>query len=77
MSVSVIIEPRDNCIMCCNCHSNCQKIFETSDVDGKSQIREEHRVEDNISRGEVDAFLLDCARAAVDLCPVSIIFVEY
>jgi ferredoxin len=76
MSVSVVIEPRENCIMCCNCHSNCPEIFETSDVDGKSQIREEHRVGDEIDNGVVDESLEDCARVAVDLCPVSIIYVE-
>lgn len=76
MSVSVIIEPRDNCIMCCNCHSNCPKIFETNEEDGKSQIIDEYRFDGDIARGEVDESLLDCAKLAVDLCPVSIIFVE-
>jgi ferredoxin len=77
VSVSVVVDPRENCIMCCNCHSNCPEVFETSEMDGKSQIREEHRVDGDIAKGEVDESLLDCARLAVDLCPVSIIFVEY
>lgn len=76
MNVSVVIEPRENCIMCCNCHSNCPEIFETSDVDGKSQIREEHRVDNEIDKGAVDKALEDCVRIASDLCPVSIIYVE-
>jgi ferredoxin len=76
MSVSVVIDPRENCIMCCNCHSNCPEIFETSEVDGRSQIREEHRVDGEIDQGKVDESLEDCARVAVDLCPVAIIYVE-
>ncbi len=76
MSVSVSIEPRENCIMCCNCHTNCPEIFETSKEDGKSQIRKEHRVDGDLSRGVVGEDLEDCARLAEELCPVSIIIVE-
>jgi ferredoxin len=76
MSVTVSIDPRENCIMCCNCHTNCPDIFETSVVDGKSQVKEEHRVSDDISKGMVEKDLEDCARLAESLCPVSIIYVE-
>jgi ferredoxin len=76
MRVSVIIEPRENCIMCCNCHTNCPEIFETSEEDGKSQIIETYRVDGDIARGMIGVSLEGCARTAEDLCPVSIIFVE-
>lgn len=76
MSVSVSIEPRENCIMCCNCHTNCPEIFELSEEDGLAQIREAHRGDGDIARGMVDESLESCARTAEDLCPVSIIFVE-
>jgi len=71
MNVSVVIEPRENCIMCCNCHSNCPEIFETSDVDGKSQIREEHRVDDEIDKGAVDKALEDCQNSLRSLSSVN------
>jgi len=76
MSVSVSIEPREDCIMCCLCHTNCLEIFETSEEDGKSQIVKVLRVDGDPARGLVDDSLEDCARLAEDLCPVSIIFVK-
>jgi ferredoxin len=76
MSIIVSIEPRENCIMCCNCHTNCPEIFETSNEDGKSQIVKLHRIDGDHARGAVGEDLEDCARLAEELCPVSIIFVE-
>ena len=37
--------------MCCKCHTNCPAIFETSAEDGKSQVKDEHKVGDDISKG--------------------------
>lgn len=76
MSITVSIEPRDDCIRCCNCHTNCPEVFETSEEDGKSQIVKRYRVDGDPARGVVGEDLEDCARLAEELCPVSVIFVE-
>jgi ferredoxin len=61
MNINVFIEPRENCIMCCNCHTNCSEIFETSEEDGRSQIKRRYRVNDDPARGVVGEDLEDCA----------------
>ena len=76
MSITVLIEPRENCIMCGNCYTNCPEVFEASPEDGKSQIIMKYRIDNNRAKGMVDDDLEDCARLAENLCPTSIILVE-
>ncbi len=75
MTYRVTIDPREDCIMCCNCHTNCPEVFELSDEDGLAQIRGEHRA-GSLGEGVVEDPLGDCVRLAEDLCPVNIIHVE-
>jgi ferredoxin len=73
---TVTINPRENCISCCNCHTNCPDVFELNSDDGLSQIKEDYRIEGKIGKDSIPASLEDCVRLAEDLCPVSIIYVE-
>jgi len=77
LTYRVTIDPRENCIACCNCHTNCPEVFELSPDDGLAQIRAEHRP-DGPSPGEgaVPDSLEECVRLAEDLCPVAIVHVE-
>lgn len=73
---TVTIDPRENCISCCNCHTNCPEVFELNADDGSSQIKEDYRIDNEISKGSITDSLEECVRLAEDLCPVSIIYVE-
>lgn len=76
MKYKVTIEPRENCISCCNCHTNCPDVFELNPDDGLSQIKEEFRYNfDSNNMGDVPDALEECVRVAEDLCPVTIIHV--
>lgn len=67
---------RENCIACCNCHTNCPDVFELNPDDGLSQIKVQYRPEDaSLGEGSVPDNLGDCVRMAEDICPVSIIHV--
>jgi ferredoxin len=72
----VIIDPRENCISCCNCHTNCPEVFETNDDDGLSQIVEKYRVKREVDTGSIPDALEECVRLTEDLCPMSIIYLE-
>ena len=76
VSYTVTIDPRDNCISCCNCHTNCPEVFELNENDGFSQIKEDYRISGKNEKGSISASLEECVRLAEDLCPVSIIHVE-
>jgi len=65
---------RENCIACCNCHTNCPDVFELNPNDGLSQIKSQYRHDDTpLGEGSVPDSLGDCARVAEELCPISII----
>jgi ferredoxin len=67
---------RDECISCGACWTACPEFFEENFDDGFSQILEEYRTGDDVSRGEAPADLGDCVRDGADGCPVEIIHVE-
>jgi ferredoxin len=67
---------RENCIACCNCHTNCPDVFELNPDDGLSQIKVPYRHDDaSLGEGSVPDNLGGCVRMAEDICPVSIIHV--
>jgi len=75
--LKVSIDPRDNCIADMVCVSLCGDVFEMSDVDGKSQIIAKWRTDsDDINHGQIPDDMKDCADAAAQSCPTSIIHVE-
>lgn len=77
LTYRVTIDPREGCIACCNCHTNCPEVFELNPDDGLSQITYDYRP-DLVSLGEgvVPETFGECVWLAEDLCPVSIIHVE-
>lgn len=77
MTIRVTIDPRDNCIACCNCHTNCPDVFELNVDDGLSQIKEGYRLNtESLGEGEVPSSLGECVHIAEDLCPTAIIHIE-
>ena len=73
----VRIEPRDACISDMVCVALCNEVFEISVDDGKSQVRSEWRLrEDLVGEGRVPDDLRVCVEAAAENCPVSIIHFE-
>jgi len=77
MTLKVSIDPRDNCIADMVCVSLCGDVFEMSDTDGKSQIIAKWRTDPNdINHGQIPDDMKDCADAAAQSCPTSIIHVE-
>jgi len=76
MPYSVSIDPRESCIACCNCHTNCPEVFEMN-PDGFSCIKENYRNDPtSLEEGTVPDNLKDCAEGAANMCPVSIIYVK-
>jgi len=67
---------RDECISDMACVSLCPDVFEMSEEDGKSQIVEKYRVDNDPSTGIVPGELEECVKSAAEACPVSIIHVE-
>ncbi|HER44379.1 MAG TPA: ferredoxin, partial [Candidatus Eisenbacteria bacterium] len=51
---------RDDCTACALCWEACPDFFEESGDDGFSQVVEEHRIEGNVSEGEVPDDLKGC-----------------
>lgn len=77
LTLRVTIYPRENCIACCNCHTNCPEVFEPNADDGLSQIRKGYRLDAaSLGEGIIPDSLEECVRLAEDLCPVTIIHVE-
>ena len=67
---------RENCISCCNGHTNCPDVFELNTGDNQSQIRRPYRIKEGLlGEGVVPDSLEGCVRTAEDLCPVGIIHV--
>ncbi|RLG52635.1 MAG: ferredoxin [Thermoproteota archaeon] len=67
---------REECVMDGVCWMLCPDVFEANSEDGKSQIREEHRVKDRIEEGLVPEDLRECINEAATACPVQIIHIE-
>jgi len=67
---------RDECVACMACVALCPDVFEMNEEDGRSQIVEQYRVENNIGKGIIPEKLYECAKNAADSCPVQIITVE-
>ncbi len=73
--MKVIID-RAACVSCRTCSDTCPLLFEENQKDTFSQIVEKFRLDGNIAEGVPPAEMEDCARDAVDLCPVQIITIE-
>jgi ferredoxin len=72
--MKVIID-REGCIECGVCEATCPNIFELPNGE-KARIIEKIRTNTNPAEGTIEEELADCAKEAVDSCPVSVISVE-
>ncbi|MGQ9479696.1 MAG: ferredoxin [Thermoproteota archaeon] len=68
---------KDSCIACGVCYSTCPEVFEPDD-EGKSQIVSKYRasISQSVSEGIVENSAADCARSAMETCPVQAISIE-
>jgi ferredoxin len=66
---------REGCIECGVCEATCPNIFELPNGE-KARIIEKIRTNANPAEGTIEEELADCAKEAVDSCPVSVISVE-
>jgi len=74
--VSKVRIDRDGCIGCGACVALIPDLFELNANDGKAQIVEKYRSENDPSSGLVPDNMLDDVKSAAEGCPVSAIKVE-
>lgn len=75
MSTKVRID-RDNCIGCGACTALVPDFFELNVNDGKAQIVEKYRSENNPALGDAPNNLLNDIKSAAEGCPVNAIRVD-
>ena len=68
-----IIHERNKCIGCGACAVVCPKMFEMSEKDGLATLKNS---KENNEVFELQTTETDCAKEAVDVCPIKIIKIE-
>lgn len=73
-----VIVDRVTCIACGAAPAACSEVFELGDDNGKNRVVAKYSVEltPEISVGIVPEELYECAKAGMEVCPVSAIRVE-
>lgn len=73
-----VIVDRETCIACGAAPAACPEVFEMGFDNGKNRVVDKYSVEtsDKISIGIIPEELYECAKAAVDICPVAAIKIE-
>jgi len=69
-----IIHERKKCISCEACASICPAIFEMSEKDNLATLKNSKEKNGGIFELETDN--VDCAKEAVNICPINIIRIE-
>jgi len=68
-----IIHQRKKCLGCGACAAICPKFFELSEKDGLAVLKNSKKVGENF---ELETDKIDCAKEAVEVCPVKIITIK-
>ncbi len=68
-----IIHQRKKCLGCGACAAICPKFFELSEKDGLAVLKNSKKVGENF---ELEIDKIDCAKEAVEVCPVKIITIK-
>ena len=66
-----IIFKKTECIGCGSCVSVCENLFEM-DEDGKSHLKNS-KIDKNTEQEELELKDIDCAKEAIEVCPVKCI----
>ena len=68
-----IIHEKSKCIGCGSCVSVCEKFFEMNE-DGKAHLKNS-KIDKNTEQEEIEISNINCAKEAIDVCPVECIHI--